>query len=521
MIKNSNEFFFQHINLRHEDSLSSCNIVTDSIFSGVDEKPEIDSEKKKREIDVSKTEETSNDRAVYERKTVTNVLTESLKSLCIIEDLYKKERGSEKTRMSLVVVGHVDAGKSTLMGHLLFKLGQVSRKTMHKFEHDSKKIGKSSFLYAWVLDETPEERNRGITMDVAETKFETSSKSVVLLDAPGHKDFIPNMITGAAQADSAIVVVDATRGEFETGFEAGGQTREHILLIRSLGVSQLLVAVNKMDNVEWSEERFRVIQSKLTAFLRTVGYIESDVTFVPCSGLSGENLTSLPESHALKKWYRGLTLIEVIDNFQPPERPVNKPLRMCINDVFKGVTGGYCLAGKIDFGCIRAGDKVLIMPAGEQGFVKSITVDEVSVQHCFAGDNAVVQITGVVINCATVGSVVCDLDRPIKATSAFKARLVIFNTAVPITRGFPVVLHYQSTCQEATIKNIVAQLDRCTGEVVKRRPRCLCKNTTAVVEIEVKKPICVELFQDFKALGRFMLRYGGATIAAGLVTAVK
>lgn len=490
-----------------------------TIFSGVDDKLETNSEKKK--LYVSKTEETSKNRAVPEGETETNELTESLKSLRLTEDLYKKERGSEKTRMNLVVVGHVDAGKSTLMGHLLFKLGQVSKKTMHKFEQDSKKLGKSSFLYAWVLDETPEERNRGITMDVAETKFETSSKSVVLLDAPGHKDFIPNMITGAAQADSAIVVVDATRGEFETGFEAGGQTREHILLIRSLGVSQLLVAVNKMDNVKWSEERFHVIQSKLTAFLRTVGYIENDVTFVPCSGLSGENLTSLPESHALKKWYKGSTLMDVIDNFQPPERSVNKPLRMCVCDVFKGVTGGYCLAGKIDSGLIRAGDKVLIMPAGEQGSVKSITVDEVSVQHSFAGENAVIQVTGIVINNAIAGSVVCDVDRPIKATPVFEARLVIFNIAVPITRGFPVVLHYQSTCQEATIKNIVAQLDRCTGEVVKRRPRCLSKNTTAVVVIEVKKPICVELFQDFKALGRFMLRYGGATIAAGLVTALK
>lgn len=443
------------------------------------------------------------------------------KSYQNVEDIYKKERGNEKVRLNLVVVGHVDAGKSTLMGHVLFKLGQVSKRTMHKFEQDSKKLGKSSFMYAWVLDETPEERNRGITMDVAETKFETPSKCVVLLDAPGHKDFIPNMITGAAQADAAVLVVDSTKGEFETGFEAGGQTREHTMLIRSLGVSQLVVAVNKMDNVGWSQERFLEIKSKLTQFLRTVGYKESDAYFVPCSGLTGENLTTPPESPELKKWYKDSTIVDVIDGFAPPERPVNKPLRISINDVFKGITGGFCLAGRIDSGFIRIGDKVAVMPAGEQGSVKSIAMDDLPVQNAFAGESVIIQLNGIDINNVATGNVVCDIDRPIKVTSLFEARLVVFSIVIPITRGFPVILHYQSMSEQAIVKNIISQLNRSTGEVIKRKPRCLTKNTSAIVEIEVSKPICIELFKDFKGLGRFMLRHSGATIAAGLVTSLK
>lgn len=444
-----------------------------------------------------------------------------LKQTQNVTEIYKKERGNDKPLINLVVIGHVDAGKSTLMGHLLYRLGQVSKRTMHKFEQDSKKLGKASFMFAWVLDETPEERNRGITMDVAQSKFETAHRSVVLLDAPGHKDFIPNMITGAAQADVAILVVDSTRGEFETGFETGGQTREHTMLIRSLGVSQVAIAVNKMDNVNWDEERFKEVKSKMSSFLKTVGFKENDVIFVPCSGLTGENLVSSPETPELKCWYSGSTLLNVIDKFQPPERPIDKSLRMSINDVFKGVTGGFSLAGKIESGFIKTGDKVLVMPAGEQGFIKGITIDDSSVQHAFAGDQIITQISGIDITNVLSGSMVCDIERPVKVTSLFESRLVIFNVSIPITKGFPVILHYQSMSEQVVIKNLISQLNRSTGEVIRKRPRCLTKNSSAVVEIEVNRPICIELFKDFKDLGRFMLRYAGSTIAAGLVTNLK
>ncbi|XP_065279959.1 uncharacterized protein HBS1 isoform X2 [Dermacentor albipictus] len=434
---------------------------------------------------------------------------------------YAKERGSTKSLLNLVVIGHVDAGKSTLMGHLLYRLGCVQKKQMHKYEQESKKLGKASFMYAWVLDETSEERNRGITMDVAQAKFETPNRSIVLLDAPGHRDFIPNMITGAAQADVAILVVDATRGEFETGFETGGQTREHTLLVRSLGVSQLAVAINKLDNVSWDEGRYNEITAKLRTFLRQAGYRESDFTFVPCSGLTGENLTTKPESSSpLTKWYTGPCLVDVIDSFKPPERPVSKPFRLCVSDVFKGQGSGFCVSGRIDAGCAANGDKVLVMPAAEQGTVKGITIDELPVTQAFAGDQVALTLAGVDMIKVTTGSFLCDPTVPIRVSTRFQARLVVFNVEVPLTRGFPVVLHYQSTTEQASIHRILSQLNKVTGEVVRNKPRCLVKNTSGLVEIKVSRPICVELYKEFKELGRITLRSGGSTVAAGVITEV-
>lgn len=277
-----------------------------------------------------------------------------------------------KETLSLVVIGHVDAGKSTLMGHLLVKIGHVSKKLMHRNEVDSKKSGKASFLYAWALDETEEERTRGITMDVAEQTFETDHRRVTLLDAPGHKDFIPNMITGAAVADAAILVIDSTKGEFETGFDEGGQTREHTLLVRSLGVKQLIVAVNKLDTCRWSRDRYQEISDKLMVFLKQANFRESDIRFVPVSGLVGENLTSRSQVPDLRQWYDGPCLLELIDTFQPPERPVARPLRIAITDIFKGgATAGTAIGGRVLTGCVSQGQKCLVQPAAEFCTVKS------------------------------------------------------------------------------------------------------------------------------------------------------
>ncbi|CAN8026047.1 unnamed protein product, partial [Ixodes persulcatus] len=435
---------------------------------------------------------------------------------------YTKERGGAKPLLNLVVIGHVDAGKSTLMGHLLYRLGCVQKKQMHKYEQDSKKLGKASFMYAWVLDETMEERNRGITMDVAQAKFETPARSIVLLDAPGHKDFIPNMITGAAQADVAILVVDATRGEFETGFEAGGQTREHTLLVRSLGVSQLAVAINKLDNVSWDEGRYRDITAKLQSFLRQAGYREADFTFVPCSGLTGVNLTEPPpKDEGLAKWYSGPCLVDVIDGFKPPERPVSKPFRLCVSDVFKGMGSGFCVSGRIDAGGISNGDRVLVMPVGEQGSVKGITIDDMPTPRAFAGDQVALTLSGVDIINVAVGSFLCDPSAPIRVGTRIQCRVVVFNVEVPLTRGFPLVLHYQSTSEQASVRRILSQLHKGTGEVVRRKPRCLTKNTSGIIELKVSRPVCVELYKEFKELGRITLRSGGSTVAAGVITEVS
>jgi len=446
------------------------------------------------------------------------------------------EHTAGKDVINLIVIGHVDAGKSTLMGHLLFQLGQVSSKQMHKYKQESQKIGKSSFAFAWVLDETEEERNRGVTIDIAQTKFETDKKIINLLDAPGHRDFIPNMITGAGQADCAILVINSVKGEFETGFEQGGQTREHSLLVKSLGVSQLVVAVNKMDMCDWSKERFTEICKKLGTFLiKQVGFKENDIIFVPCSGLIGENLTTISTSENLTSWYnkenlgelkniaQPFTLLEGIDRFKPGDKPIDKPLRFCISDVFKGPqSSAISLAGKMETGSVKTGDKVCIVPSNETGTVKNIYLtNEVPLTQCFAGDNVILNVNNIDMSKIFIGNFACDcVSMPMVVSDKLRAKIVLFNLDMPLIKGFPVVFHYKSMNEAAVIKKIVSQLDKSSGEVVKEKPRFLTKGMSAIVEIKINKPLCMELYQNFRELGRFMLRYGSNTIAAGLITEI-
>ncbi|KAL6096013.1 hbs1l [Pungitius sinensis] len=440
-------------------------------------------------------------------------------SINIKAELEKRQGG--KPLLNLVVIGHVDAGKSTLMGHLLYLLGHVNKRTMHKYEQESKKAGKASFAYAWVLDETGEERDRGVTMDVGMTKFETNSKVVTLMDAPGHKDFIPNMITGAAQADVAVLVVDASRGEFEAGFEAGGQTREHALLVRSLGVTQLAVAVNKMDQVSWQQERFQDITSKLGHFLKQAGFKDSDVFYIPTSGLSGENLVTRSSVTQLTSWYSGLSLLEQIDAFKAPRRSVDKPFRLCVSDVFKDQGSGFCVTGKIEAGYIQTGERTLAMPPNETCTVKGITLHDEALDWAAAGDHVSLTVTGMDIIKINVGCVFCDPKEPIRVCTRFRARILLFNIEVPITQGFPVLLHYQTVSEPATIRKLVSVLHKSSGEVLKKKPKCLSKGMNAIVEIQTQRPVALELYKDYKELGRFMLRYVGSTIAAGVVTEIK
>lgn len=466
-------------------------------------------------------------------------------------EVYNSERGTDansKDLLNLVVVGHVDSGKSTLMGHLLVELGQVSSRIMHKYESESRKVGKGSFAYAWVLDETNEERERGITMDVGHSAFQTKSKSVTLLDAPGHKDFIPNMISGAYQADVAILVVNATRGEFEAGFDQGGQTREHALLVRSLGVSQLIIAVNKLDTIDWSKERFDEIVAKLGKFLKTqVGFKDSDISFVPVSGLTGANLSEPNNSttdqsnkeddkrHLLFEWYSGPSLIQGIDNLRSPPRLIDKPFRMSISDLFKptsGGGGGFCAAGRIETGYIQKSDTVLISPLNEYATVKNISLDNAlpsstsqGLNCAFAGDHVSLTLAGTgsgssLIDPANLalGMIVCDPSQPVKVSKHFAAKLVVLNIDTPITKGFACVLHYGGVTEAAVLKKLVAQVSKGTGEIVKRKPRILAKNSSAQVEITTESPVCIERYAESKELGRFMLRAGGKTIAAGMIT---
>ncbi|KAK4317282.1 hypothetical protein Pmani_011622 [Petrolisthes manimaculis] len=434
---------------------------------------------------------------------------------------YQEQRGSGKTLLNLVVVGHVDAGKSTLMGHLLYLKGNVAQRTMHKYEQESRKLGKQSFMYAWVLDDTEEERSRGVTVDVAQRVFETESKVVTLLDAPGHRDFIPNMITGAARADVAILVVDASTGAFEAGFESGGQTREHAILIRSLGVSQLTVAVNKLDTADWSEERFREVKHSLRQFLKTVGFRDADVVYIPCSGLTGENLVEPSKNQNFCAWYSGPTLLQAIDNMTVPERGVVRPVRMCVGDVYKGQGSSMCVSGRLDTGYVQASDRLLLLPQGDVLNVKNVQTDRAGAMgSAFAGDHVTLTVGGVDPSVLHIGDFLCDPAHPIPLTSRVQGRIVVFNIIVPLIKGAQVDFHYQATTEPARIRKLVSQLHKTTGQLVKSRPRALVKNTAALVELEFTRPLCLELFRDYKDLGRFMLRSSGSTIAAGLITQV-
>ncbi|KAF9170598.1 HBS1-like protein [Mortierella sp. AD011] len=472
--------------------------------------------------------------------TPTKASSKSGKKIDVVSEYQK--RVSEKESLNLVVIGHVDAGKSTLMGHLLYLQGEVNERTIRKHERDAQKIGKASFAFAWVLDETGEERARGITMDVGVTKFETAHRRFTLLDAPGHRDFIPNMISGTAQADVAILVVDATTGEFESGFDANGQTKEHALLARSLGVQQLVVAVNKLDVVKWSEARYQEIVQKLEQFLvKDASFKKSNLVFIPCSGFTGENLVkrstpgNICNGSAVSdafvdenvasvlqtfSWYKGPTLIETIDKLDAPTRAVEKPFRMSVTDVFKG-TGGVCAAGRLEAGHVQVGEAIMIMPGGELAVVKTMEVNDEPTRWAAAGDSVLLTLSGIDILQVSNGSVLCARESPIPVTTHFAAQIVVFDVKIPITVGFPIIMHHQSHNEPGTVSKLVATIDKGTGEIVKKSPRHLGKNTTAMVEIKLNgRAIPLETFKDSKELGRVMLRKGGETVAAGIVTKI-
>ncbi|BDA43503.1 HBS1-like protein [Coccomyxa sp. Obi] len=427
-----------------------------------------------------------------------------------------------KTRLHLVVLGHVDAGKSTLMGRLLHELGHISQKMVHKAQRDATAAGKGSFAWAWLLDERSEERSRGVTVDVATTFFETPRHLVRLLDAPGHRDFVPNMIAGAAQADAALLLVDGSVGGFEAGFGAGGgsgggQTREHAQLARSLGIEQLAVIVSKLDTCAFSQDRFEEVKGTLLPFLRTSGFRESQVQWLPAVGPSGQNLTGPPTEPALASWWRGPSVVAAIDAFRPTERAVGRPLRLPIADVFKGQRGGMAVSGKLEGGALKVGTKVLIQPGGHSATVRSVEVDGQAVALARAGDTVDVVLAGVDSSALAVGALVCHPEWPVPVAARMEARIVVLDLPMPILKGRQVSIHVHTAQESGQISRLISVLNPKTGEVTKARPRAIVKGQTAVVEISVARPMCVEQYTDYRALGRIALRDGGHTIAVGII----
>ncbi|KAG0699857.1 P-loop containing nucleoside triphosphate hydrolase protein [Suillus ampliporus] len=414
------------------------------------------------------------------------------------------------------------------MGRLLYELGRVDEKTRIANERGSSKAGKSSFSWAWELDGTVEERERGITMDIALQSLTTPHRQVTILDAPGHKDFIPNMISGAAQADCALLVVDANTGEFEAGFDRGGQTREHLLLVRSLGVSQVIVAVNKLDQVNWDQSRFEDICALLRAFLVQSGFPSSKTSFIPVSAMQGVNLVGRtnPDALALSKWYKGPMLVDLLDKLEPPAREIASPLRLPISNVFKGQSSGTGVTGRICGGVVQVGERLRVLPGDESAIVRLIDVEEQSVHWAAAGTNATLYLISIDPIHLNIGSVLCPPSDVVPLATVFTARIIVFDVQLPIITGASIELFHHSRDVPATISKLIATLDRASGVVTKKNPRVLTKGTSAEVEITLRagtlsgpalsaRPIPLEPFSVNKDMGRILVRRGGETISAG------
>ena len=425
---------------------------------------------------------------------------------------------SKKPHMNLVVVGHVDNGKSTIVGHLLVDMGVIDQRTIDSFAKESEETGKGdTFKYAWVLDSIKDERERGITIDLAFQKFETSKYFYTLIDAPGHRDFIKNMITGASEADAAILVVSVKPGETEAATDPGGQAREHAFLSRTLGVSQIVVALNKMDDSGYSEARYNEVKEIVEKMLKLVGYNLSKISFIPVSGWKGDNLIKKSEN---MPWYKGPTLGESLDLFEPPEKPLGKPLRIPIQDVYSITGVGTVPVGRVETGVLEANQKVMAMPSGVTGEVKSIETHHTQMESAEAGDNIGFNLRGVDKKSIKRGDVIGPVDNPPNAAKEFEAQIIIIHHPTAMAPGYTPVLHAHTAQVAATLSEFVAKIDPKTGGAVEEKPKFLKTGDAAIVRIKPVRPLAIETFKEFPEIGRFALRDMGTTIAAGVVKSI-
>jgi len=425
------------------------------------------------------------------------------------------DMSSKKAHLNLIVTGHVDNGKSTLVGHLLFDTGAIDQRTIDEFAKESEKTGKGdTFKFAWVLDKLKDERERGVTIDLAFQKFETKKFFFTIIDAPGHRDFVKNMITGASEADCAILVVSAKPGETDVAVAAGGQGREHAFLLRTLGVNQLIVAINKMDDAQYGKERFDEVKGIVETLVKGVGYDTKKVRFIPLSGWKGDNLAKKSEN---MKWYDGPTLLEALDEFTEPEKPINKPLRIPIQDVYSITGAGTVPVGRIETGKMKPNDKIIVMPDGVVGEVKSIETHHTQMPEAFAGDNIGFNIRGIDKKQIKRGDVVGTPDSPPAVAKEFKAQIIVIFHPTAVAPGYTPVLHAHTAQVAATITEFVAKIDPRNGQTVEEKPKFLKNGDSAIVKIRPLRPLCIETFKEFPELGRFALRDMGTTIAAGVV----
>jgi elongation factor 1-alpha len=414
---------------------------------------------------------------------------------------------AEKPHMNLIFIGHIDHGKSTTVGRLLYETKSISEQDLKKMKEEVVKYNRPTFEFAFVMDQLKEERERGITIDIAHKEFQTPKYYFTIIDAPGHRDFVKNMITGASQADAAVLVISCPDGIQQ-------QTREHAFLAKVLGINQLIVGINKMDKVNYDRVKYDEVKTQMSNLLKTVGYDTSNMLFVPYSALEGVNVSSKSDK---MPWYNGPTLLEALDTLKVPPKPVDKPLRLPIQDVYSISGFGTVPVGRVETGVMKPGDQIIIMPSGIKTDVKSIEMHHQQLQQAEPGDNIGFNIKGVDKKDIKRGDVVGPSSNPPTVVEEFTAQIVVINHPTAIAAGYTPVFHIHTAQIAATITEIVEKKDPKTGQTLQKNPDFIKNGDAAIVKIKPTKPVVVEKYGDFPPLGRFAIRDMGQTVAAGIV----
>jgi elongation factor 1-alpha len=403
---------------------------------------------------------------------------------------------------------------------LIYKCGGIDKRTIEKFEKEAAEMGKGSFKYAWVLDKLKAERERGITIDIALWKFETAKSVFTIIDAPGHRDFIKNMITGTSQADVAILIIAAGQGEFEAGISKEGQTREHALLAYTMGVKQMIVAMNKMDDksVNWDQKRYEEIKKEVSDYLKKIGYNPDKIPFIPISGWLGDNMVEKSEN---MKWYNGPTLIDALDALEPPKRPKDKPLRLPLQDVYKIGGIGTVPVGRVETGILKPGMVITFAPLNITTECKSVEMHHEALEEAEPGDNVGFNVKNLSVKDLRRGYVASDSKNdPAKDTATFLAQVIVLNHPGQIQKGYAPVLDCHTAHIACKFDEIESKVDRRTGKVIEAEPKAIKSGDAAMVRLIPQKPMCVEAFNQYPPLGRFAVRDMKQTVAVGVIKEV-
>jgi len=414
---------------------------------------------------------------------------------------------AELPHLNLVTIGHVDAGKSTLVGRLLYEHGEIDEQTIKNLKAEAEKLGKGTFEFAFVMDGLKEERERGVTIDVAHKKFTTDKYYFTIIDAPGHRDFVKNMITGTSQADAAVLVVTATEGVMP-------QTKEHTFLAKTLGVKQMIVVINKMDACNYDQAKYKQVKEDVTKLMKSVGYKPDEIPFLAVSAYKGDNVMKKGDN---MPWYDGPTLIEALDKLEVPPKLTNKPLRLPVQDVYSITGAGTVPVGRVETGVLKPGQKVVFMPTNVAGEVKQIEMHHEAIPEAKPGDNIGFNVRGVGKQDIRRGDVCGDPSNPPTVAEEFTAQIIVLNHPSVLAPGYTPVFHCHTAQVACTVTEILKKLNPATGAVLQEKPDFIKTGDAAIIKVKPTTPMCVEKASDFPPLGRFAIRDMGQTVAAGMI----